>query len=121
MTVYEVMVAFEARGIVPLGPVDLWGGIAFGYLGHTMRGSANGEWEEIWYHGMGFGFGGGVNYFFNRVTSLGLAFWLYKPWFGQGCFNASYANEANCNDIEDQDGVGITWSLGLNMTFFFGK
>lgn len=121
VTIWEVMLAFEGRGIIPVGPVDIWFGIAFGYLGHTVKTEGSGGWEEIWYHGMGFGFGAGVNYFFNRVISLGLAFWLTKPWFGKGCYNASFVSEGDCGDVEDQDGFGITWSLGLNLTFFFGK
>ena len=51
-------------------------------------------------------------------ASADLDFYLYKGILAEQCIRSG--GDTDCGDVDDQDGVGITWMLGLTAAFFLG-
>jgi len=118
---YDVFIGPEAWGILPLGPLDIWAGMALGW----MRMAEDGEecWAGVCWSGSGWtdGFGlawgaGGLFYVIPRL-GLGADFWLYKGIFDKYCLSGDGGH--SCSDV-DNDDVGITWSVGFTAVYFLG-
>ena len=117
---YNVFLGPEVRGILPLGPIDVWTGVAFGWFrtegdGEVCIGGFCAD-GSAWADGFGFAWGLGALYFVTRRIGVGVDFWLYTPVLDRSCY--SEGGDRSCGDVDDQNGVGITWMVGLTAAFF---
>lgn len=121
---WSTLVGGELRGILPVGPLEAYVGMALGF----MRIQEDGEriiaadHYRSWSNGFGLGFGFGAQYFVHRSVALGLDFWLYKGFFREGCIvylDASRRVEV-CEhlDPDDRARIGVSFTFGMNVTFF---
>lgn len=116
---YNVFLGPEVRGILPLGPLDLWSGIGLGWI----RAEKGGEvcWGglcadgESWANGFGLAWGLGALFYLVPRVGIGLDFWLYKGFYDQEYWEAG-GNRGH-SDV-DQKNVGITWMLGVTGVYF---
>ncbi len=113
----------EVRGILPVGPLEAWVGLTFGFMRMQLDRENDGpEWDEAWTNGFGFGFGFGAQYFVHRAVALGLDFWLYKGLFDEYCEyeNDGDPREETCWSLDDDERAerGVVFTFGLTATFF---
>jgi hypothetical protein len=118
---YDVFLGPEIRGILPLWRFEFWTAISLGWF----RAQADGEgcigaWcaeGSIYSDGFGFGWGFGIQFYITKAIAAGLAFWIYKPYLVEGCTDIE-GYDTECDDIDNQDDVGITWTFGATFTYF---
>lgn len=119
VSLWDVFIGPEFRGIYAWKKLDVWTGFALGYyrvMAHTSSPAGDSDW---WSNAFGFAWGIGAQYFLIRSIALGLDFWLYKPVLTEACSDSG--GGSSCSDVEDQDGVGITWAVGFTATFWIGR
>lgn len=121
---WSMLLGGELRGILPVGKLEAWVGLALGFMRMQIDEDNNdpNEIDRWWTNGFGLGVGFGTNYFVHPKVALGLDFWLYKGFFDEGC---TYQNDGNtrtetCGTFSDDERaqIGIVFTFGLSATFF---
>lgn len=126
---WSLILGLEARGIYPYKWFDFWGSLVLGYsrtqtegTGHIYIGGFDiqGDYRG-WYDGFALGFGAGVDFFISKWFGVGLEFFIYNPWYDEGC--TKWNDQATrCWELTDEDrnDIGVIWSVGFHATFFIG-
>jgi len=116
---WDAFVGPEVRGLLPLGKLDLWIGLAVGYFHRQHQVSTDGFEHKIWANAVGLAWGIGLDYFVwkNRIA-IGGDVWMYKGWNQRFCSRTG-SNDAICSGDSsiDEDG-GFTIAAGATVTFF---
>ncbi len=109
----------EARGFIPLGKLDIWASLGFGYasISQTYYDNMNGYDSSFSFSGPALAVGVGVDYFFSRIFSLGVLGRIYKMFPTKACVN-NWAGDF-CGDVADGTNTGVSWYLGLAATYHF--
>jgi hypothetical protein len=123
---WSVVTGPEVRGILPVGPLEAWVGLTFGYMRLQLdsENERDTEIDQEWTNGFGLGFGFGAQYFVHRVVALGLDFWLYEGFFEEYCTYEDDGDprEEDCFTLNDHEKaeIGVVFTFGLTVTFFIG-
>jgi hypothetical protein len=106
---YFAVAALEAKGMLPLGPFDIWGslGIGYGSIAQPLN-----DFESITTSGATLSFGVGADWFLSRTFSLGLLMRLYRVFPREFC--DAYGT---CSDVDDEVDPGVAWYAGLGVTW----
>jgi opacity protein-like surface antigen len=123
----HLFLGVEGRGILPLKFVDLWTGLTMGWSRTMIWGSDTYLGQEVdyryWSDGFALGWGLGADFYITRSWAVGLSFWLYKPWYDDGCGWDSATEDSRCDELSEaqKDNIGIVWAFGANATYYFGR
>lgn len=109
---YFAVAALEARGILPLGPIDLWGSFGIGY-GKAAK-PLSGTYGTVSVSGASVGGALGMDWFLARTFSLGLLGRIYKLAGTEYC---DYNNQ--CGPITADAGTGVSWYVGMAVTWHY--
>ena len=111
-TLYFATGLLEARGILPIGPLDLWGSLGVGY--GTVVQPVN-DYDSYSVSGATLAAGVGLDWFLVPRFSIGILSRVYK------IFPTEYCDEnGNCydSDLGDSD-PGVAWYAGLSATWHY--
>lgn len=120
---WSMLLGAEVRGILPVGRLEAWLGMAFGYMRWQVeQENDDNAWvDQEWRNAFGLGFGFGVNYFVHRRVALGLDFWIYKGFANELCdYENDGRDETRCWEPNDDEhaAIGATFTFGANVTFY---
>ncbi len=117
---WDMLVGPEIRGILPVKQVDIWVGLAFGYLHRRRLVASEGYEHAVRVHAIGLAWGAGVDYFIvPGWVALGGDVWFTKGWNREFCSRTG-DNDEVCSTAPDvDDGTGIDIAAGVSLTVFF--
>ncbi len=109
-TLYFAVGVLEARGILPLGPIDIWGslGIGYGQVGQPLD-----NYNTISVTGPTLAVALGLDWFLSRTFSIGLLARIYK------IFPTKWCGPDSCGDLPSDTDPGIAWYGGLAVTWHY--
>lgn len=108
-TLFFGVAALEAKGMLPLGPFDIWGALGIGYGSITQPLD---DYSSITTSGAALSFGVGADWFLSRTFSLGLLLRMYRLFPGEVC-----DVDGDCYDIEGDYDPGVAWYGGIGVTW----
>jgi hypothetical protein len=117
---WDFLVGPEVRGILPIKRLDIWLGIAFGYMHRRRLVESDDHEQRAFYHAIGLAWGGGVDAFLvpGRIA-LGGDIWIYRGWNREFCSTSGDSDEI-CSTANNVDkGTGYSIAVGASLTFFF--
>jgi hypothetical protein len=118
---WDMLVGPEVRLLLPVRSLDIWAGLAFGYV-HRKRLVVSEDYEHaVKVHAIGLAWGVGVDYFIvpGRLA-LGGDVWFTKGWNREFCSKTG-DNDEICSTVGAVDeGTGLDIAAGASLTVFFG-
>lgn len=108
----------EARGIIPIRRIDIWGSFGVGYGALSQRYTDLSGYDSNYsIGGPAIAAGVGLDWFLSNTFSLGVVGRLYKMFPTRYCVNDSA--EDDCYDLPDNQSPGFAWYAGLAATYHF--
>jgi len=120
---YAILAGAEVRANVHLlNRIEFWTGLSLGYMRHQFEERGYDNYEE-WQHGVGLGWGLGVQYTVAQYLALGAAFWLYAPFFLTRCEQDDNTDRVCSDAVIDNPAAqyGLYWTVGGSATVFLGQ
>ena len=117
---WDFLVGPEVRGILPVKRIDIWLGIAFGYMHRRRLIDSGGHEQRAYAHAIGLAWGAGVDAFLVPGRfALGGDVWIYRGWNREFC-STTGENDKICSTASNVDkGTGFSIAVGASVTFFF--